>query len=151
MPTPRKDLDEKDWAHLIGMIRIQCTQEEICGVLGMSAMHLNKKIKERGEEGVTNFAELRDKHGAEGKAAIRRAQFKAATEEGNPTMLVWLGKQYLHQTDMQVRRLAGHDGGAIKTESTVLDEVKLKDVSTGALKELRGALIEAVLDDETMH
>jgi hypothetical protein len=37
------------------------------------------------------------------KIAIRRAQLKVALPSdgymGNPTMLIWLGKQYLHQSD----------------------------------------------------
>jgi hypothetical protein len=30
---------------------------------------------------------------------LRRAQWKAAVSDGNPTMLVWLGKQLLGQQD----------------------------------------------------
>lgn len=38
------------------------------------------------------------------KVSIRRAQLRLAVpkdpnEPGNPTMLIWLGKQYLHQSD----------------------------------------------------
>lgn len=33
-----------------------------------------------------------------GKRSLRRTQFKAALE-GNPQLLIWLGKQYLGQSD----------------------------------------------------
>ena len=36
----------------------------------------------------------------DGLASLRRRQFKAA-QDGNATMLIWLGKQYLGQTDKQ--------------------------------------------------
>jgi hypothetical protein len=35
-----------------------------------------------------------------GKASLRRMQFKAA-EDGNVTMLIWLGKQFLGQKDQR--------------------------------------------------
>ena len=36
-----------------------------------------------------------------GKIALRRAQFKAATTGNNTALMIWLGKQYLEQTDQQ--------------------------------------------------
>jgi len=32
---------------------------------------------------------------------LRRAQFKAATTGNNTALMIWLGKQYLEQTDQQ--------------------------------------------------
>ena len=93
---PRKELTEDDWNKLIAMIRIQCTQDEICGIFGMTAETLNTRIQERGEE---SFSTLFKKHSDEGRASLRRAQWKAATEDHNPTMLVWMGKQMLGQQD----------------------------------------------------
>lgn len=95
MARPRKVLTDEDWDKLINMIRIQCTQEEICGIFGMDHKTLNRIIKERGGEG---FSQLYKRHQDEGKASLRRAQWKAA-QDGNPTMLIWLGKQMLGQKD----------------------------------------------------
>lgn len=95
MARPRKELSDADFQKLVSMIRIQCTQDEICGVLGMTAETLNTRLQERGEE---SFSTLHKKHSGEGKASLRRMQWKAA-EAGNPTMLVWLGKNMLDQTD----------------------------------------------------
>jgi len=103
---PRKELTEDDWNKLIAMIRIQCTQDEICGIFGMTAETLNDRIQERGED---SFSTLFKKHSDEGKASLRRAQWKAATEDHNPTMLVWLGKQMLAQRDKMEH--SGPDGG----------------------------------------
>lgn len=103
---PSKPMSEKEFEQLINMIRIQCTRDEICGVLGMSDTTLNRRLKERGE---TNFEALLIKHGGEGKASLRRVQWKAA-QDGNPTMLVWLGKQMLGQRDKVEQDNISSDG-----------------------------------------
>ena len=93
---PKFELSDDDITKLINMIRIQCTQEEVCGVFGATDKTLNLALKNKGFLG---FSELYKKHQGEGKASLRRSQWKAATESLNPTMLVWLGKQMLGQTD----------------------------------------------------
>lgn len=94
-PAPTKPMSDKMFKELIKLIKIQCTRDEICGVFGMSDETLNTRLKERGEE---NFLALFKKHSSQGKSSLRRVQWKAA-QEGNPTMLVWLGKQMLGQRD----------------------------------------------------
>jgi len=117
---PMKPMTEKELEQLINMIRIQCTRDEICDILNMSDTTLNRRIKEQGIEGVDNFEALYKKHQGEGKASLRRAQWKAA-QDGNPTMLVWLGKQMLGQKDKQ--EFSGPNGGAIPVEikRTIVD------------------------------
>lgn len=70
---------------------IQCTQEEIAKILGVSVDTL-----QRDDE----FCGIYKKGIESGKSSLRRLQWKAA-ETGNSTMLVWLGKQYLGQRDKQ--------------------------------------------------
>ena len=45
-----------------------------------------------------SFVELRSKRFVRTKAAIKRVQIEQALK-GNTTMLIWLGKQYLGQTE----------------------------------------------------
>lgn len=92
---PPFELSDQDFAQLVQMIRIQCTQEEICGILGVTDKTLNNALRRRDEPG---FSELYKRYSDEGKASLRREQWKAA-KNGNTTMLVWLGKQMLGQTD----------------------------------------------------
>lgn len=68
---------------------IQCTIEEIANFIECST-----KTLERDKE----FCRVYKKHMDEGRMSLRRKQWRAA-EEGNTTMLVWLGKQYLGQKD----------------------------------------------------
>jgi len=102
---PAFELSDEDYQKLVAMIRIQCTRDEICGVFGVTDKTLSAAIKRRGE--ADGFSALFKKHQDEGKASLRRSQWKAATEKLNPTMLVWLGKQMLGQRD-QVEQHTTH-------------------------------------------
>ena len=73
---------------------IQCTKEEICAVLDVSDKTLDKWCKTNYGEG---FSEIANKKREMGKSSLRRNQWKQA--EKNPTMAIWLGKQYLKQRD----------------------------------------------------
>src|SRR5574343_306058 len=79
------------------LCEIHCTAEECAGFFGCSTDTIDRRLKEA-KEG--NFAEFYKKHSGAGKASLRRAQWKAALH-GNPTMLIWLGKQHLEQSDKQ--------------------------------------------------
>ena len=94
---PPFELSDKDFEKLVNMIRIQCTRDEVCGIFGVTNKTLSGAIARRGE--ADSFSSLYKKHQDEGKASLRRSQWKAATENLNPTMLVWLGKQMLGQRD----------------------------------------------------
>ena len=87
---------EINWAQVEQMCWIQCTGEEIASIVGMSYDGLDNRIQ---NEFGMNFSEYFKKHSAHGKASLRRRQYKKAVEEGNPAMLIWLGKQWLGQSD----------------------------------------------------
>jgi hypothetical protein len=78
---------------------IQCTHSEIASTLGVSVDTLQRN---------KDFAVVY-KRGAEGgRKSLRRMQFESANK-GNVVMQIWLGKQYLGQSDqgtLQVRRLS---------------------------------------------
>jgi len=120
---PSKPMSEKEFDQLVNMIRIQCTAQEICGILGMSEDTLGRRIAERNIEGVKNFADLYKKHSGEGKASLRRMQWKAA-EAGNPTMLVWLGKNMLDQRDKVEQDHLSSDGSMTPPKTVILRGVK---------------------------
>lgn len=60
----------------------------------------------------------------EGKMSLRRLQWKSA-QAGDRTMLVWLGKQYLGQTDKQnvSQEVTGKDGAELFRQ-TPTDELE---------------------------
>lgn len=86
---------EIDYDKLKELCNIQCTGEECAAVLGVDYDTINRALKRDGHK---NFADYLEKNSLGGKASLRRRQFKAA-EEGNATMLVWLGKNWLGQKD----------------------------------------------------
>lgn len=75
---------------------MQCTGEEIAGVLKINYDTLNARINE--EYGI-GFSDYYKKHSQSGRASLRRLQWKSA-QGGNTPMLIWLGKQYLGQRDI---------------------------------------------------
>lgn len=85
--TINKDLFEN-------LCKIQCTREEICGVLDISKDTLLRWCKATYG---TDFETIFEQKKMHGKMSLRRIQYKLA--EKNPTMAIWLGKQYLGQKD----------------------------------------------------
>lgn len=81
---PRKNLDPNQ---IERMAAIGCTVTEIAGVLQCGESTLRR-----------NFGRNLDKGRAELKMRLRKAQIEAALG-GNVTALIWLGKQYLEQSD----------------------------------------------------
>ena len=83
---PKKKIDYQTVEKLAN---IQCTQEEISNFLDISTRTLQKDKE---------FIRIYKKGLENGKMSLRRMQFKKAND-GNVSMLIWLGKQYLGQTD----------------------------------------------------
>lgn len=73
---------------------IQCTKEEICAVLEISDKTLDSWCKSTYNK---NFSEVFKEKREFGKSSLRRKQWNLA--EKNPTMAIFLGKQYLGQRD----------------------------------------------------
>ena len=67
--------------------KIHCTFQEIARVMGCSISVIKQQYMDEVEAGRE-----------QGKASLRHAQYKRAME-GNPTMLIWLGKHLLGQRD----------------------------------------------------
>ena len=96
-PTGRPPfiLTDEQFKTIEGMARIQCTQDEICDIFEVTDKTLNLALKKH--SGVS-FSDLIKKNMSHGKASLRRSQWRAA-DKGVPSVLIWLGKQYLGQKD----------------------------------------------------
>ena len=90
---PKKELDQKAFENLCSL---QCTKDEICGFFDIHEETLTRWCHDTYGEG---FSDVYKKKSASGKMSLRRMQFRTA-EEGNATMQIWLGKQYLGQKDV---------------------------------------------------
>ena len=92
---PRKELSDEDFAKVIEMAKICCTQDEICSILDFTEPTLDARLKERGFD---NFLDFYKKYAGMGKQSLRRIQWQSA-QEGSVPMQIWLGKQWLGQAD----------------------------------------------------
>ncbi len=117
MARPLKQIDEK---LLAGLARIGCTVEEMASILDCSKDTLERR-----------FAALIEKGRSEMKMSLRRQQIRLM-ENGNATMAIWLGKQYLGQADRQ--ELTGAGGQAIA----------VKDVTEHSNEERANRILELV-------
>ena len=89
----KKDFDPKQFENLCAM---QCTQAEICAFFDCDHKTLTAWVKRYyGRE----YSLVAKEKAELGNISLRRWQFKQA--EHNPTMAIFLGKQYLGQTDKQ--------------------------------------------------
>lgn len=89
---PKKQIDKKLFENLCS---IQCTKDEMCGILECHEETLTRWCHDTYGMG---FSDIYKRKSVKGKASLRRMQFKSA-EKGNVAMLIWLGKQYLGQKD----------------------------------------------------
>lgn len=95
MSNPKIVFTDDQWKQIENMAAIFCTGEEIANILGVDYDTLGSRIKERY---LTTTSDFLKKHQSNGKMSLRRQQYKKAME-GNVTMMIWLGKQFLGQTD----------------------------------------------------
>jgi len=84
---------------------IGCSKDELAALCGFARSTFYKYLAED-----PAVQEAIDRGASKGQATLRRLQWKGA-EEGNATMLVWLGKQLLGQKDSIAH--TGGDGGPI--------------------------------------
>ena len=94
--TPAQDrIDKKIFENLCGL---QCTLEEVCSAFDVEDDTLNSWCKKT-YDGKTFSEVFKEKRG-KGQISLRRMQWKLA--EKNPSMAIFLGKQYLGQKDVIV-------------------------------------------------
>ncbi len=98
---------------------IQCTYEEIADGLDISLSTLERRRKDTPE-----IDEALKKGRTLGRRSLRRLQYKAA-KSGNITMLIWLGKQYLGQSDKA--EITGAERGPIVIIRSTEENKKIQE------------------------
>lgn len=88
-----------DYETLDRLCAIHCTGEECAAILGVDYDTLDRAIRRGKKAGnFAGFADYFKNKSAVGKMSLRRKQIEIALT-GNPTMLIWMGKQQLAQKD----------------------------------------------------
>jgi AraC-like DNA-binding protein len=108
---PRKQIDE---ALVEKLAALHCTNDEISSVVGCSPDTLERRFAGTIKRG-------RDR----GRTSLKRWQWKAA-EGGNVTMMIWLGKQYLGQSDKAEALPYKQQDKGVRLKYRMDDEVRKK-------------------------
>lgn len=91
---PKKVINQRQFEELC---KIQCTRSEIASFFECDEETISRWCKATYGE---NFVAVLKKKAENGKTALRHIQFKMANN-GSERMAIWLGKQWLGQTDKQ--------------------------------------------------
>lgn len=106
---PRKVLTEDALKLIENLARIMCTDEEIASILGCSRDIFYN------EDNAELYRQAVEKGKCQGKQSLRRMQYELAKK--NATMAIWLGKQYLGQSDVGL--VTGNGDDILKTITSV--------------------------------
>jgi len=101
---PRRELNEQERKYFEAMCSAGVPAEDIAEALSIDCDTLAAICKRHYGMG---FSVYREQKRGKGRAALAQKQFQVAMT-GNPTMLIWLGKQWLGQSD---RHEVGGPGG----------------------------------------
>lgn len=88
---PQKEIN---WSLFEELCSLQCTQSEIASVLKVHPNTLSDRVHDKYQE---DYSTTYKKYSEGGKTSVRRYQFKMAQK--SCAMAIWLGKQWLGQTD----------------------------------------------------
>ena len=118
-----------DWKLVDQLCHIQCTQDEILSFVDVDQKTLYAACK---REHLIEFSSYFTKKAAGGKASLRRSQWKNACENDNPTIQIWLGKQYLKQTD-KIEQSIDHTTTALTPDERAKLKHQQKLAALGAI------------------
>ncbi|MHB0998200.1 MAG: hypothetical protein ACYC27_03060 [Armatimonadota bacterium] len=88
-------MKQLDYESIEKLAIIQCSEEEIAAFFNLTFDEWSE-LKDKD----VDLQSALDRGYEQGKISLRRRQWKTA-ESGNTTMLIWLGKQYLNQSDQK--------------------------------------------------
>ena len=92
MARPRLEID---WDEVEKLCALHCTAEEIANFINVSTDTLSRRIKEQYN---MSFIDYYSKYSHRGNVSLRRKQMELAMS-GDRVMLIFLGKNYLGQSD----------------------------------------------------
>lgn len=123
MARPRIEIDKEQFEKLCAL---QCTLVEMSGFFNCSEDSIERWCQREYKMG---FADIFRKKRSIGYISLRRSQFRMA--ETNPTMAIWLGKQYLGQTEKQEIAVATQDDDTIRAMDEYFDAKKQESKDNG--------------------
>jgi hypothetical protein len=86
--------------------KTHASYDQLGRIFGVSGAHVQQ-----------TYSDLVEKARAEACKNLLSAQFTTAIQDRNPTMQIWLGKQYLGQKDVSRTEHTGPEGAPIETKN----------------------------------
>lgn len=133
---PKLDASPTTLQYLQGLGSIQATKPEVAAVMGVTLVTLRKFFKDNPQA-----LEAYEGGMGIGKMSLRRRQWK--TSEKSAQMQIWLGKQWLGQSDRAKHEHTGRDGAPIE----MIDLSKLTDQELEAYERLTLRLADVSAGD----
>ena len=134
---PGRPKVEIDLDLVYALAKIHCSVQEIASIVGVSRDTINRRC-----------SDIIERAKDEGRMSLRRAQFHKAINEGNVVMQIFLGKNWLGQSDNPV------SAGASKilpwnddVEDAVQDEQEQIELSEDARDSIK-AEVESVINGD---
>lgn len=109
MARPRKEIDKRQFESLC---ELQCTQDEMLAVFGVTDKTLNAWCRRTYGKGFSEVVKMKREVG---KTSLRRYQMNLAKK--NAVMAIWLGKNYLGQRDIPEDSIDQEDTAAYLGEA----------------------------------
>lgn len=111
-----------DWDKVDEYLRAQCDGVGIASLFGVCYKTLSRRCEEEQKVPFVQYSAIKR---AEGKELLRAKQFQVAMT-GDKTMLVWLGKQHLNQTDRR-NIVLEEDKETLKTREDFLSKMRREE------------------------
>ena len=129
---------EIDLELVYALAKIHCSVSEIASIIGVSKDTINRRC-----------GDIMERARDEGRMSLRRAQFHKAINEGNVVMQIFLGKNWLGQSDNPVsssstKILPWND----EVDDAVQEEQEQLDLSDDARNTIK-AEVEATINGDT--
>lgn len=123
MARPRIEIDKEQFEKLCSL---QCALVEFASFFNCSEDTIERWCM---REYKMSFADVFSLKRGVGKISLRRAQFRMA--ETNASMAIWLGKQYLGQTERQEITVSTQEDDTIKAMDAYFDAKKQESKDNG--------------------
>lgn len=122
---PKKEIDQEIFENLL---KIQCTADEICSVVGVTKPTLKSWVREKYNAGYEDVAQ---KFHASGRVSLRRYGYKHAAK--NPAVWIFMAKNYLGMADdpqpVDTGEARAEFTAAIKAATKALSESELSRIA----------------------
>lgn len=122
---PSKRLTQKGKELVATLSQFMATDEEIAAALSDEYEKITPDTLVNSNNKET-FLEYKNKGQSRGKTSLRSWQFDTA-KKGNATMQIWLGRQYLGQTDRQEIEEIGGKDIVINVAPATVEDINEKD------------------------